>query len=124
MKMSSLDEDIIKAHERFKHSNLPLFAGVGPMSKYDFEYKRNIYGIERDLFLHFVKLAFVEAGWYHSLLVEYQMGRIESGKLMTGQEWYDRFQREYHRLLEVPESTYIDSLSTDAAKRASGISND
>lgn len=72
-----------------------------------------------------IKQAFVDDRWYHSPLVEYQMKRIESGELMTGQEWYGKFERNVQDIAyeAVKSNKEIDAAKfyIKAAKKAAGI---
>lgn len=77
-----------------------------------------------------IKQAFVDDGWMKLDQLEKDMTKAiedlgdnirKEHNCMTGQEWYDRFSQEHHRLLCIPETVYINSLATVAAKRAAGI---
>lgn len=78
-----------------------------------------------------IKQAFAEAGWHHSPLVDYQFKRIESGELMTGQEWFERFSAEIGKLshVSIDKDYQLDYSRTvkrmlEAARKASGIENE
>lgn len=45
--------------------------------------------------------------------------KVMKGDLMTGQEWYDRFEKELKKLVGDERMWTLDAI--DAAKRASGI---
>lgn len=76
-----------------------------------------------------IKQAFKDAGWsphlsaYHDAFID---GIKKEAGLMTGQEWYERFEKEMANRIEVPHGTIGVVRATveaclSAAKRASGI---
>lgn len=66
-----------------------------------------------------IKQAFADEGWIHSPLVDYQFKRIKSGELMTGQEFFDRFEPLLEDI-DLNSKTRYRELK-EAAKKASGI---
>lgn len=45
-------------------------------------------------------------------------------RLMTGQEWYDRFEKEYRKLGGYPDDVNINSNAMEAARKASGVDDE
>jgi hypothetical protein len=86
---------------------------------------KDYFGIDSDEIINKTKQAFREAGYIHSPLVKLQFKRIESGELMTGQEFYDRFEKElpHHPNGEVDDDRgYLTTSEVfRAARRAAGL---
>lgn len=55
-------------------------------------------------------------GWYHSPLIDFQMNRIESGELMTGQEWEEKALKEGWRRYKIMPT--IEDLLKDQELKA------
>lgn len=87
------------------------------------------YHMESQEFRDEIKQAFAEAGYvndvYRKTINDAFLDGVKSeAGLMTGQEWYDRFEKEYTGLLS-PGQMHADDLTEEdvlkAAKRAAGL---
>ena len=70
-----------------------------------------------------IKQAFADEGYRHNLAAGYWSKEAEGKGLMTGQEWYNRFEKELPRLESTIASIPIDAYHKihKAAKKAAGL---
>lgn len=70
-----------------------------------------------------VKQAFIDAGWHEPLTPEYlrKMAKRAQSEYMTGQEWYDRFEKELPSHDQLKSGQNMIEGTLEAAKRAAGI---
>jgi hypothetical protein len=72
-----------------------------------------------------IKQAFQEAGWVKLKVPNHAEGdvvELHAEGLMTGQEWYDRFEKEYLKAIGYPNVIgKVDHSARIAARRAAGL---
>lgn len=81
---------------------------------------------DRDEAVEAIKQAFKDAGYRHNMAAGYWSREAEREGLMTGQEWYDRFDQQmggkvFPWVKSDDEVINILSIVQDAAKKAAGI---
>lgn len=75
-----------------------------------------------------IRQAFADEGYEKRVLGRDFTARVDMKEVMTGQEWYDRFGREYPMYPDTNQQSHllqskIREEALEAAKRASGVNN-